>query len=219
MLHDILASLARLITTIISTLGYPGIILITVIENVFPPIPSEAVLPFAGYLASRGDFCLFWAVFSGTLGSVFGAMILYAFGYYGNEKIVRRFIRRFGKWFMISEEDLDKAEDWFKKYGSPAVFTARIIPIIRSIISIPAGFAKMPMGTFLFYTTFGTALWSSILVYAGYLLGENWELVGKYLEKYELVALVVIAAVCVYVVVKRLRRNQKASGALSSITE
>ena len=203
LLHKILTTIASLITTIITTLDYPGIILITIIENVFPPIPSEAVLPFAGYLAARGNFCLFGVVLSGTLGSVLGALILYAFGYYGNEKIVRRFIRKFGKWLVVSEKDLDKSEAWFKKYGPPAVFIARVIPIIRSIISIPAGFAKMPMGTFLFYTTFGTALWSFILAYAGFLLGENWELVGKYLEKYQLAALVIIGVICIYVIVKR----------------
>lgn len=180
-----LASLSSFATTIISTLGYPGLVAIMVLENVFPPIPSEVVLPFAGYLSSLGKFNFWLVVLSGMIGSVGGAEILYALGFYGNERVVRRLIRRFGRWVLITEDDLGKAEGWFKKHGPKAVFMARLVPVVRSLISVPAGLAKMPQGSFLFYTALGTTLWSFILAFLGKILGENWEVISGWVKNYE----------------------------------
>jgi len=204
MLHQMLSSLAGLVSHIITTFGYPGIVFVMVAENVFPPIPSEAVLPFAGFLVSDGAFTLIGVTVAGMIGSVLGALALYAFGYYGDEVLVRRFLRRWGKWFLLSEEDLDKSVTWFKHYGKPAVFTARMIPLIRSLISIPAGLSKMPLPTFIFFTSVGTAIWSFILTYAGFILGENWERVGKYLEKYEKLVVVAVLLSSILYLYKRI---------------
>lgn len=209
MLDYILSPILDIVSVVITTLGYPGIVLVMIAENVFPPIPSEAVLPFAGFLVSQGKFSILGITIAGMVGSVIGAFILYAFGYYGDELIVRRFLRRWGKWFLLSEEDLDKSLVWFKHYGRPAVFTARMVPIVRSLISIPAGLSKMPLPSFAFFTCFGTALWSFILTYAGYLLGENWGLVGGFIKKYEHFVLVLLVAVVGIFVYKKVRGTRK----------
>jgi len=205
MLGQIIAPLATFATNIITSLGYPGLVLVMVLENVFPPIPSEAILPFAGYLSTIGRFNFWGVVFSGLLGSVLGALVLYAFGYWGNEKIVRRFLRRYGKYLLLKEADLDHSEGWFQKHGKPAVFTARMIPIIRSIISIPAGLAKMPLLSFLFFTALGTGLWSLFLAYCGKILGENWDIVAQYMKKYDTLTVVILLLLVGYFLFQRIR--------------
>ncbi len=193
MISKIIISLSDFASNTIVTLGYPGLIGVMVLENVFPPIPSEAVLPFAGYLSTlgTGTFNFWLVVLSGVLGSVLGAEILYAVGYWGNEAVVRRFIRRFGKWALISEDDLDKSEEWFSHHGPKAVFTARMIPIVRSLISVPAGLAKMPQVPFLLYTIIGTTFWSFILTFLGKVLGQNWPQITEWVNRYEKVTLVI----------------------------
>jgi len=127
--------------------------------------------------------------------------------------LIRRFLRRWGKWFLLSEEDLDKSLVWFKHYGRPAVFTARMVPLIRSLISIPAGLTKMPLFTFILLTSFGTALWSFFLTYAGYLLGENWQLVGQVLGRYEKAVLIIIVTILIFFFWRKLSslKNKKSS--------
>lgn len=206
---NFLASLSSFATTIISTLGYPGLVAIMVLENVFPPIPSEVVLPFAGYLSSLGRFNFWLVVLAGMIGSVGGAEILYALGFYGNERVVKRLIRKFGRWVLITEDDLGKAERWFKKHGPKAVFTARLIPVVRSLISVPAGIAKMPQGSFLFYTALGTTLWSFILASLGKILGENWEVISIWVKNYEHVTLLVLAIIFAYLLYSKLSNYLK----------
>lgn len=195
----------RWVSTIIETGSYPGLIFVTVLENVFPPIPSEAILPFAGFLSATGKFNIWLVIISGTLGSVIGALFLYAFGYYGNEKIVRAFVRKYGRFMLLKEEDLDGAEAFFKKHGRPAVFTARLIPIFRSIVSIPAGLAKMPLLEFVTLTAIGTSLWCAILAFLGRMLGERWDLVSVFVKKYENLVLIILAFLIVYLLYKRVK--------------
>ncbi|OQX51408.1 hypothetical protein B5M47_00965 [candidate division CPR3 bacterium 4484_211] len=196
MIPALLSLISQFALNIISALGYPGIVAIMALENVFPPIPSEVVMPFAGFLATQGKFNLIIAILMGTLGSVLGAIFWYAFGAWGNEIIVRNFFRKFGRYLFLSESDLDKALEQFKKRGELIIFTGRLIPIIRSLISIPAGLSQMNWGKFLFFTTLGTGIWTAALTIAGKLLGENWELVGGWLEKYEnlVLAIIIIAS-------------------------
>lgn len=201
---NFLASLSSFATNVISTLGYPGLVAIMVLENVFPPIPSEVVLPFAGYLSSLGRFNFWLVVLSGMLGSIGGAEILYAIGFYGNEKVVRRLIRKFGRWVLVTEDDLEKAQEWFKKHGSKAVFTARLIPVVRSLISVPAGIAKMPQGSFLFYTALGTTLWSFILAFLGRILGENWEMISSWVKNYEHLTIAILLFGSIYILWKKI---------------
>jgi membrane protein DedA with SNARE-associated domain len=187
------------IELIIGTLGYPGVFLVMLAENLFPPIPSELVMPFAGFLAGRGEMDFWPAVVAGTLGSVAGAVILYYVGQFAGEPLLRAFIRKYGRIWMISETDLDRALAAFNRHGSLVVFTARVIPIIRSLISLPAGMGRMPLLPFLALTTLGSALWTIILTYAGLVLGQNWELVLGWVKQYERVALIaMIIAVVVF---------------------
>jgi len=186
-----------LIEQIISALGYPGVFLIMLLENLFPPIPSEFVMPFAGFLAGRGGMD-FWAVVAaGTGGSVVGAIVLYYVGLLAGEPLLRTFIRRWGRIWMMSEADLDRALAFFERRGYVVVFIARVIPLIRSLISIPAGMARMPLLPFIVLTTIGSAIWSTILAYAGLFLGANWEEVLVYVKQYERVMLVVMALILV----------------------
>lgn len=181
------------IEQIIQRLGYPGIALVMLVENIFPPIPSEVVMPFAGFLAAQGKLNLFWAIVAGTSGSVAGAVVLYYIGRWADEPVVRAFLRRWGRYITVTEEDLNRVLQVFEKYGQSIVFFGRLIPIIRSLISVPAGMHQMPVGRFLLFTTLGSAIWSSLLAYAGVVLAEHWETILVYSKQYERVTLVVLA--------------------------
>jgi membrane protein DedA with SNARE-associated domain len=192
---------------IITTAGYPGLIFIMFAENVFPPIPSEVVMPYAGFLiATENQFSLIGIVLSGTIGATLGALVLYYIGYFADEPIIRRFIRRYGRYLTISESEFDRAMQLFDKYGGPIVFFGRLIPIIRSLISVPAGMRKMPLPQFLLYTLLGTSVWNFALGYAGMKLGENWEDVTHLIESYQMVVIVVVVLICVGVLVWWFRR-------------
>lgn len=209
MLSEILHSLSNWSANIILSFGYPGIAFISLVENIVTPIPSEAVLPFAGFLSIQGELNIWLIAISATLGSLIGALIIYWFGLYGKETFVRKFIRKYGKWFFVDEKSLDSAEEFFIKHGMKAIFFGRLIPIVRSLISLPAGFAKINIMKFIIFTSLGTFIWSFILVYAGVLLGENWELVGSWLKKYEFIALGGLGVAVVFFIYYQLRSRKK----------
>jgi membrane protein DedA with SNARE-associated domain len=194
---------------LVETLGYSGLAIVVALENVFPPIPSEAVLPLAGYLVSQGRMTLWGAVLASTVGSVVGALMLYWLGYAWGEKRVRWLVQAYGRWLMIDEDDLDRAQEWFEEHGRTAVFVARLAPLTRSVISIPAGVAKMPMGPFLLYTTLGSAIWNAVLIGAGWLLGANWGLVEKYQSLLGTAVVVLLVAVVVWFIGRRLLAGGK----------
>lgn len=191
----------------VSTLGYPGIIAVMALENVFPPIPSEAVMPLAGFLVTTGRFQLIPAIVCGVIGSIIGAIVLYYFGVIFSGDKIRDFLDKYGKYFMTSTEDLDAADKWFSNYGHWAVLIARVIPIVRSIISIPAGFTHMPMGKFLTLTVLGTTVWTAFLTTLGVILGENWNKVGPTLQKFDYLILIIIAAAVGYYIFHKLRKR------------
>lgn len=174
---------------IIGTLGYPGLGLVMFLENVFPPIPSELVLPLAGWmtLGENPQFTLLGVTIVGAIGSVAGAFFFYGLGKWFDEKRVRWLMQRYGRWFMLNEDDLDVALEWFGRYGEYVIFFGRMVPIVRSLISVPAGLSNMNIPRFTFYTTLGTALWSFLLAYAGRLFGENWHTVSDIIDRYETV--------------------------------
>lgn len=210
---DILSNLGDWIKGVIETLGYPGIVLVMALENVFPPIPSELVMPLAGFMANEGTFNIFGVIIAGMIGSVLGALILYGFGAWANELLIRRFIRRWGRYAFISEDDLNVSLGYFRRYGQAVIFFGRLIPLVRSLISIPAGMNRMPLPTFLFYTVLGTTIWSAVLSYAGWVLKENYELVAGYVERYQsvVVALIVVGVlVFVYLRIVKPRLNPTA---------
>ncbi len=195
---DLMGQVGSRIEELILAIGYPGIILVMAVENIFPPIPSELVMPFAGALSAKGEMNFLGAVGAGTLGSLIGAVILYSIGYIAREAGVRRLVSAYGKYIFISEQDLDRAAAWFERYGEAVIFFGRLIPIIRSIISVPAGYTRMHIGRFLLFTALGTLLWSLILTYAGRVLGENWEDITVFIEPYQngtLAALVLVIVV------------------------
>lgn len=193
-MSSLLGDLTGWVTDVIESLGYWGLFFLVALENVFPPIPSEIILPLAGFTTGQGEMNYVLAVLAATLGSLVGAMILYAVGYSFGEERVRWMVRNWGKWLGFKEEDVDKADGWFDKYGGIAVMTGRVIPIVRSLISIPAGLRRMPLLRFMLYTTIGSLVWNSVLIGAGWILGDNWEEVEEYVGYLQYV---VIAAVLV----------------------
>jgi membrane protein DedA with SNARE-associated domain len=206
---QILEAMKNWIEWAVSVLGYPGIALVMAIENIFPPIPSELVMPFAGSLVNEGRYTLVGVIVAGTVGSVIGAVVLYYIGVWADEVIIRNFVRRFGRWFLLTEDDIDTSLRFFSRYGEAAVFLGRVVPLVRSLISVPAGMQRMPMGKFLLLTTLGSAIWSTILTVAGMYLGQNWETVLEFISRYQRVILVLIALGIVAFVVIRVNALRK----------
>jgi len=201
---EILDKLSILIEDIIAALGYPGITLVMFLENIFPPIPSEIVMPFAGFLvADNGEMTFPGIVIAGTLGSVLGALVIYYVGVWADDLVIRRFVRRYGRYFTVSEQDLDRALSFFDRYGEAIVFFGRLIPIIRSLISLPAGMKRMPLRRFLLFTALGTAIWTALLSAAGVILKENWEDILTFIDTYQMVTLVVVGAAVLVLVIRR----------------
>jgi membrane protein DedA with SNARE-associated domain len=167
----------------ISSVGYIGVAVLAFVENFFPPIPSEIVIPFTGYVALQDDrLTLIGMIVAWTIGSVIGALPLYYFGYRLGEERTKRFAERYLKWIGISHEDIDKAHDWLHQHGRLAVFLCRMVPALRSVISIPAGVTHMNLLAFITFTALGTLIWTSVLATAGYMLGEAYEEVGSVLN-------------------------------------
>lgn len=192
----ILSAINDWVETIIRTLGYPGLGLATFLQTVFPPIPSELVLPLAGWMTLREDtgFTFLGAIIVSTIGAVAGALCFYGLGAWVNETRFRVLLRRHGKWFLMSERDLNVSLDWFQRHGESVVFFGRLMPLVRSLISVPAGFAHMHLGRFTLYTALGAGLWSFLLIAAGRMLGRRWDLVAEFLDRYQpvVIALVVL---------------------------
>jgi membrane protein DedA with SNARE-associated domain len=208
MIPDLFAALAAWVTGVVQTGGYLGIALLTVLENLFPPIPSELILPVAGFLTAQGQLQFVWVVVAATAGSLVGALILYGLGYWLGERRLRRFVARYGCWLALDEDDVEQAQAWFRKHGGMAVLVGRLIPSVRSIISIPAGLAHMPLVPFVVYTTLGSAFWNAALVACGWLLGDQWERVEPYLDLLSWAALVAMAAATVWFVWQRKARRR-----------
>ncbi len=204
MISEYLQPIAEFITSLILQFGYWGIIFATIVENIIAPIPSEFIFPWAGYLAYQGQMNLFLIALSGAIGSTIAALILYYFGTKFNGPKTRAFVDKYGKYFFITIEDLDKTEAWFTKYGVWTVFFLRMTPIGRTIISVPAGFIKMDLTQFTILTFAGTFLWCFILSYAGYIFGSQWEKVSAVLAGYEhLVVYGFVVAFMVFLFFKR----------------
>lgn len=205
-----LSGIASWVTDVVEKLGYAGLFLMIALENVFPPIPSEVVLPLAGFLTGQGRMWYPGAVLAATAGSLAGALILYYAGYYFGEQRVRRLVRRYGKWAMLSEEDIDKADEWFDRRHREAVLIGRLFPVVRSLISIPAGIRRMEMGKFLLYTAIGSAIWNSVLIGFGWILGDNWDAVEKYVGYLQyLVILAVLLAIAWFIATRIRQRGRR----------
>lgn len=188
---------------LMETIGAPGAGLAIALENLFPPLPSEVILPLAGFTASRGNFSLFEAILWTTIGSVVGAYALYALGAWLGRDRMRRLVSRVP---LIELEDVDRVEDWFNRHGYKAVFFGRMVPLFRSLVSIPAGIERMPLGKFLLLTTAGSLIWNSIFVMAGFYLGENWHIVETYASTFQRIVIVAVILFLLYFIVSKVRR-------------
>ncbi|WP_229119838.1 DedA family protein [Enemella evansiae] len=198
-------AVAQWAVDLMERLGGPGAGIAIALENLFPPLPSEVILPLAGFTASRGTFSLAEVLLWTTLGSLVGALLLYGIGVWLGRDRLRRIIARVP---LMKVTDLDRAEAWFARHGAKAVFFGRMIPLFRSLISIPAGVERMPMVRFIALTTAGSAMWNAIFVLAGYSLGENWGLVERYADVFQKVVLGAVAIAAGLFVVNRLRQRR-----------
>jgi membrane protein DedA with SNARE-associated domain len=192
-IHGILEALGRFIIGVISSLGYGGVVVCMAIESACIPLPSEIIMPFSGYLASTGRFSLFWVSMAGAFGCVVGSVAAYYLGMYAG----RGFIERYGRWVLVTRHDLDLADRWFAKYGHAAIFVSRLLPVVRTFISFPAGVARMPIVPFIIYTFLGSLPFCWFLAWIGKVLGENWPTLRKYFHGADLVigALILIGGV------------------------
>jgi membrane protein DedA with SNARE-associated domain len=203
-----MADLTTWIQNTIESLNYVGIAFLMFLENLFPPIPSELIMPLAGYSASLpgSKFNVFGVFLAGLIGSVAGGLIWYYPGKILGQDRLYAMADKYGKWITISSKDLVKATRWFNKQGKKAVLFGRLVPGIRTIISVPAGLSNMPLLPFLFYTTLGSAVWVGLLTYTGYILGSQYKLVEEYLAPVSKIVLVALILAFVYWFIKRDKR-------------
>ncbi|MDO5650582.1 MAG: DedA family protein [Moraxella sp.] len=187
-----MGSMSEWILAIMDKLGLVGIVLMMFLENVFPPIPSELIMPAAGFAAAMGDMNIIAVIIAGTLGSVLGALPLYYLGTIFDEKRLLALTEKYGKYFLVKPSDVTNAQAWFNKYGKAVIFFGRMVPAIRSLISIPAGMNRMPMLPFLVLTTIGSAIWTTILAYAGFVLGVNYAEVENYIAPISKIVVAVV---------------------------
>ncbi|MFB1050126.1 DedA family protein [Paraliobacillus sp. JSM ZJ581] len=177
---------------IMNNYGYIGIIFLIAVENIFPPIPSEVILTFGGFLTTTTSLTMFGVVIASTLGSVFGAVVLYVVGASISTATLKKFVAKRGHYLRLEQNDVDRAIHWFNKYGAWSVFICRFIPLIRSLISVPAGLAKMRFIPFLLLTTIGTLLWNTVLVGLGAYVGASWNEIVTYMDTYSNILYVVL---------------------------
>lgn len=196
------------ITQLIEEFGYIGVFLMIALENIFPPIPSEIVLAFGGFMTTKTELTVTGVVIASTLGSVVGAIILYWIGLLLDVKRLEKIIDKWGKILRLTHEDLHKAESWFNRFGIWTVFFCRMIPLVRSLISVPAGMAKMNFLLFLVFTTVGTLLWNILLVNLGAQFGEAWQSILDYFDYYSKVVYVIIAILAICAIVWYIRRRR-----------
>jgi len=202
----VLEGLVEWVTSVVETLGYGGVAFLVALENLFPPIPSEVVLPLAGFVAAEGSASLLGMIVAATIGSMVGAFILYGISAAVGPVRLRALVVRYGRWFGLDESDLDKAEGWFDQRANMAVLICRCIPLMRSLISIPAGFRRMPLLPFTLYTLLGSLVWNVVLIGAGYLLGEQWHRMERPMELFQKVVLVAIGVAVAWFIWRRIIR-------------
>lgn len=190
--------MASWIAEIINAHGVWGVTLLMFLENVFPPIPSELIMTLSGFAASRGEASIVMVLLAGSLGSLLGAAFWYAIGRMFDHEKVKRFADRHGRWLTLTRADLDRTDHWFDSHGHWAVLFGRLIPTVRTLISIPAGFSEMPVARFLAYSAVGTAVWTSFLGLFGYWLGSDSQKLEQWLDPISLGVLIAIAAIYVW---------------------
>ncbi|MCX6829426.1 MAG: DedA family protein [candidate division Zixibacteria bacterium] len=196
MFEAIIQPVAQWIINIISQMGYLGIVVTMGIESACIPLPSEIIMPFSGSLVSGGRFTMLGVSVAGALGCVLGSVVAYLAGYYGG----RPFLEKYGKYILLSKKDIDTAEHWTRKYGDTAIFVSRLLPVVRTFISLPAGIARMNFIKFVLFTFLGSLPWCWALAYIGKVLGDNWTTLGKYFHQADIViGLFIVAGIAFFV--------------------
>ncbi len=190
LIETIISELSRFVITCISKFGYTGILLTMAIESACIPLPSEIIMPFSGYLVTTGQFTILGVTLAGAVGNVIGSIVAYYAGIWGG----RPFVERYGPYFLVSHHDLDIADRWFQKYGEAAVFFSRMLPVVRTFISLPAGIARMNFPRFVLFTFLGALPWCYLLAYIGLKMGERWEELREYFHRFDIVIGLVLAA-------------------------
>lgn len=193
------------VASVIDAFGAVGVALLVALESIVPPIPSEVVLAMAGYLAAEGRFNVVLIVLAATAGSLLGALVLYWLGAALGEERLKRWLDRIP---LVDREDLEKADRWFERHGRWAVLIGRVVPVVRSLVSVPAGANRMPLGEFVLLTTLGSGVWNTLIVGAGFALGSRWERVNQYSDWFNYAIFAVFAVMIVSWVVKKVRRRR-----------
>lgn len=206
-----LETLGGAIIDIISSTGYAGIFVLMAIESALIPLPSEVTMPFSGSLVALGRFNLILVAMAGALGNLAGSLLVYALGFWGQENVVRVVIRKYGKYLLVSEHEFERAERWFLRYGEMIVFASRLMPVVRTFISLPAGIARMNLKKFVVYTTVGSFLWSLFLAYIGMVLGQNWKILEVYFHKFDILIVFVLILTAVSYLFHKYRQIKKAA--------
>lgn len=208
------SGLAEWVTDVIDKLSYLGVALLVALENLFPPIPSEIVLPFAGFVArDRGGAALVGMIVAATIGSLVGALVLYGIAAWIGPERLDRFLVRYGKWFRLTPADIARANSWFDRRSEMAVLICRCIPLLRSLVSIPAGFRRMPLGRFVVLTIIGSVVWNTALIGAGYALRSRWHRVEPVLDVFQYVVIAAIVGALVWFLWTRFGPNARTRSA------
>jgi len=201
-LSTITAAVAGWVAAVIESLGYLGLLVLMAFESMVIPLPSELVMPFAGFLAAQGTFNFWLVILVTSVGSLLGSLLSYWMGAAGIEPL----LEKHGKYILVEKRDLERTKRWFKKRGEITIFIARFIPVVRHLISIPAGMAKMDLKKFCLYTVLGATLWNGFLAYLGYVLGKNWDLVRHYTEPISLTVVLLLVIVVIFFVYRHLKK-------------
>ncbi|MBR3208955.1 MAG: DedA family protein [Bacilli bacterium] len=200
----------EIIISIMNQFGYFGICLLIAVENIFPPIPSEVILLFGGFMTTYSKINIIGVIISSTIGSLLGALILYYIGKILNKERLKKLVRgKIGKTLRLKEKDIDKADEWFDKKGNKTVFYCRFVPILRSLISIPAGMSEMKMSKFLIYTIVGSAIWNTVLTIIGNRVGKNWESIVDIFDKYSHITLIVLIILFIIAAIYYYKKRNK----------
>lgn len=209
--------LVHYIISFIETTKYVGIFTLMTLESALIPIPSEITMPFSGFLASKGVLSVWPVILVGTIANLVGSYIAYYIGYFLEETVLLNLIKKYGKFILVTEHEYERAHKWFTKYGDKIIFISRLLPGIRTVISLPAGMFEMDIKKFTIYTIVGCFIWSTFLTYVGYILGENWQSLEVYYRKFEIVIAVFVIAAVLFYIEKHLKiirswKNKNSSG-------
>jgi membrane protein DedA with SNARE-associated domain len=215
MIEAIITAISEAIIWVISKLGYMGVVVSMAIESACIPLPSEIIMPFSGYLVWKGEMDLILVTLAGAFGNVIGSWVAYGAGVYGG----RPFLEKYGRYVLLSSNELERSERWFAKYGDAAIFFSRLLPVIRTFISLPAGIARMNLTRFTIYTFLGSIPWCLGLAYIGVVFGEHWDILGPYFHKFDFLVGIILAVLVVLFIRKHWPQRIKSRKRTTDVTD